>query len=100
MADSHKKRRTRWLEEAEILEFDGEVWIGEDYVYTLLDRELAFERHRCAAALCFHCRDAKPFRDRETNTFMHETYIETSPTVRTLKRVPCYADSLWRNEDQ
>ncbi len=100
MSDPHKERRTRWLDEAEVLEFDGKIWIAEEYVYTLLDRELAFERRRNAGRLCPHCKDSKPFRDRETNAFMHEIYIEENPRVRTMKRVRCYADVIWRNEDQ
>lgn len=100
MTDPHLERRSRWLDEAEIIKYDGNVWIAEKYVYTLLDRELAFERRRCAALLCPHCKDFKPRRDRETNTFMHEVYVEIKPTVQTLKNVQCYADVIWRNEDQ
>lgn len=100
MADPHEKRRSRWLQEAEILEFDGDVWIPEVHVYALLDRELAFERRRCAERLCQHCKDSKPQRDRETNMFMHQIYIKTTPSVTTLKTTICYADVLWRNEDQ
>ena len=100
MTNPHIERRSRWLEEAEIVEFDGDFWVAENYVYILLDRELAFERRRCAALLCNYCKDSKPNRDRETNTFMHEVYTEETPTVKTLNRIACYADVLWRNEDQ
>jgi hypothetical protein len=100
MNNPHEKRRSRWLEEADVIEFDNKIWVDEDYVYTLLDRELAFERKRNASLFCSHCKKAKPFRDRETNSFMHEIYIEENSRMKSLKRVPCYADAIWRNEDQ
>lgn len=100
MTNPHTARRARWLEEAEVLEFDGETWISESKVYALMDRELACERRRNAELYCAHCKDSKPFRDRETNTFMHQVHTEENPRVRILKNVPCYADAIWRNEDQ
>jgi len=100
MSDPHRERRSRWLDGVEILEFNKQVWIEESHVYMLMDRELAFERLRNAKIFCSYCREEKPSRDRKTNTFMHQIYAEESPTVRTLKIVPCYADAIWRNEDQ
>lgn len=100
MVDPHRERRSRWLQEAEVLEFDGDIWISEGYVYTLMDRELAFERRRIAELYCSHCKGDKPYRDREDNMFKHQIYTEDNPRVRTLKTVACYADAIWRNEDQ
>lgn len=100
MTTKHTERRTRWLDGAEIIEFNLRTWIEESYVFTLLDRELAFERMRNAKLLCNHCRDSKPHRDRESNQFMHHVFKETSPTVRQVEVVSCYADLIWRNEDQ
>ena len=100
MADPHKERRSRWLDGAEVLEFDSQTWIEESHVYALMDRELSFQRRRDAELLCSYCKDSKPHRDRDTNTFMHQVYIESSPTIQHLKTVACYADLIWRNEDQ
>jgi len=100
MSDPHEERRSRWIRETEHLEYEGTVWVEEKSVHALLDRELVRERRRNAIRLCKHCEDDKPFRDRETNAFMHQVYINKSPTVRILEMVPCYADVLWRNEDQ
>ncbi|HUS84362.1 MAG TPA: hypothetical protein VMX56_04395 [Anaerolineales bacterium] len=100
MTDPHKERRSRWLNEAEVLKFNGETWIEESYVYALLDRELALERKRNAMRFCHHCKDEKPFRDRESNAFMHQIYTEDNPRQRSIATVPCYADLIWRNEDQ
>jgi hypothetical protein len=100
MSDPHIERRSRWLDESEVLEFNGETWIEESVVHALMDRELATERRRCAARFCGHCKTEKPFRDRDSNTFMHQIYIEDTPTVKTLTTVPCYSDGIWRTEDQ
>ena len=100
MSNPHNERRRRWLEETEILEFSDSIWVEESNVFSLLDRELALERRRNAMLLCKLCEDDKPFRDRDSNTFVHHTFVNESPTVRLLKTVPCYADVLWRNEDQ
>lgn len=100
MADPHRERRTRWIEEGELAEFDGETWISESRFHALMDRELVCERRRCAELYCSYCKDSKPFRDRETNTFMHQIYTDESSAVRTVKIVECYSDAIWRNEDQ
>lgn len=93
-------RRIRWLDQCEALSYAGEDYYSEDTVLTLLDREVAFERKRVAGLLCNYCRTAKPRRDRDTNTFVHEIYVQESPGSRVLQTVVCYADLIWRNEDQ
>lgn len=93
-------RRIRWLDQCESLLYEGESWYSENTVLILLDREIAFERKRVAGLLCSHCREGKPRRDRDTNTFVHEVYIQISTGNRTLRTEECFADLIWRNEDQ
>lgn len=100
MSNPHKERRSRWIQEAERIDYDGSTWILEASVHTLLDREIAGERRRNAVRLCSLCEQDKPTRDRDTNTFMHHVYVNKGPSVRILESVPCYAEVLWRNEDQ